>query len=411
LEYYNKYFEGVFWLPEKEDRKIISTLFIDKKGIATITSLESLENNEDFLNRVWDNFSLVLGYINCNQTSKTYSIKLYDVYKSHQSKGVLTKYKYTCKNPLISTFYDDQINSILYNSLMLNSVILNNWIPISGFENKSNIENKSFEINQFYKQPQIIELFKNKDYEIYLFFRASAGFKNRRQSFINENIFINIETSEQLEIKDLTKIKTSIERLFNLILFTPFHFENIEIRTTNKKDYKIIRKRDKINSSLNDKIEFDIFNNQSETIFLKWFEKQNRLELAIMNFFSVFGQKGVLIENKFLTYISILENYHKNNVKKKEDLKWRIKYLLEKSSIKNILNDIDKFSEILKTTRNYHAHLEEKHKEKSLKTEEIFKANNLLEFIIREILLREIGINENFKISQQINEFIQTLNE
>jgi hypothetical protein len=87
---------------------------------------------------------------------------------------------------------------------MLNSVILNNWIPISGFETKPNVENKSFEISQFYKQPEIIELFKNKDYEIYLFFRASAGFKSRRNSYINENIFLNIEISKQFEILEDT---------------------------------------------------------------------------------------------------------------------------------------------------------------------------------------------------------------
>lgn len=411
MEYYNKYFEGVFWLPDREDRKIISTLFIDKNGIATITSLESLEINEDLFNRVWNNFNLVLGYINCNEKSKTYSIKLYDVYKSHQSRGKLTKFKYTCNDPLISQSYDDQINSIFYNSIMLNSVIINNWIPISGFENKSNIENKSFEVNQSYKQPKIIELFNNKDCTIYLFFRASAGFKDRRQSFINENVFINIETFEHFEIKELPKIKSTIERLFNLLLFKPFYFENTEIRTTNKKDYKVVKKQNKLNSSLNNEIKFEIFKNQSQNILSKWFEKQDKLGLAILNFFSVFGQKGVLIENKFLTYISILENYHKNNVTKKGVLKWRLKNLLENSSINIILDDIEKFAEKLKITRNYHAHLEEEHKEKSLKTDGIHKANNLLEFIIRKILLREIGIIENSKTPSEIIEFINILNE
>jgi hypothetical protein len=411
LEYYNKYFEGVFWLPGKEDRKIISTLFIDKKGIATITSLESLEINEDFFNRIWDNFNLVLGYISCNEKSKTYSIKLYDVYKSHQSRGPLTKFKYTCNNSLISPLFDDQINSIFYNSIMLNSVIINNWIPISGFETKSKTETKSFEVDQFYKQPEIIELFKNKDYVIYLFFRASAGFKNRRNSYINENIFLNIETTKNFEIKELPKIKSTIERLLNIILFTSFYFENVEIKTTNQKTYKIIKKPKKLNPSLNDKIQFEIFKNNSHNIFSNWFEKQNKLELGIINFFSVFGQKGVLIENKFLTYISILENYHKNNVSKNGFLKSRLTYLLEKSSIKDKLNDIGKFSERLKVTRNYHAHLEEKHKEKSLDSGEIFKANNLLEFVIREIFLREIGIIENSKISSKMNEYIKTLSE
>tara|TARA_R110002072_G_scaffold280482_1_gene442852 strand:- start:893 stop:2125 length:1233 start_codon:yes stop_codon:yes gene_type:complete len=410
LEYYNKYFEGVFWIPGKEERKTISTLFIDENGIATITSLESLDINEN-VNNKWNNLDLVLGYINCNEKSKTYSIKLHNIYKTHQSLGALTKFKYKSNNTIITPFYDREIESINYSIVMLNADILDNWIPISGFDFKSDIENKSYEVSQYYKQPKIIELFNSKDYEIYLFFRAKSGFKKRRESFINESVFINIKASKHFEIKELPKIKSTIERLFNLLLFEPFYFENTEIRSTNKKDYKVIKKQNKLNSSLNKKIEFEIFRNQSQNIFSKWFEKQDKLELAILNFFSVFGQKGVLIENKFLTYISILENYHKNNVRKKGVLKWRLKNLLEKSSINNIFDDVEKFAEKLKITRNYHAHLEEEHKEKSLKTDEIYKANNLLEFVIREILLREIGIIENSEISSEIKEFINTLNE
>ena len=64
----------------------------------------------------------------------------------------------------------------------------------------------------------------------------------------------------------------------------------------------------------------------------------------------------------------------------------------------------------LKITRNYLAHLEEEHKEKSLKSEEIIEANILLEFVIREIFLREIGIIENSKIPSQIEKHLMDLN-
>jgi len=409
LEYYNKYFEGIFWIPGKEENKIISTLFIDEKGIATVTSLQSLENDETF-NKNWTKLNLVLGYINCHDKSKTYSIKLYDIYKTHQSIGPLTKFKYTSHNSLIASVYDTDINSTLYNTIMLSSDLINNWIPITGFDFKSDID-KSFEISQLYKQPEIVELFKNKDFEIYLFFRVSTGFEKRRNSFIKENIFINIETTISFEIKELTKIKSTIERLLNIIFFVPFYSSIIELKTTKKTTYEVIKKLDKLESSLGDKIDFKTFRNNSQDIFSNWFEKQNILELAIVNFFSVYGQKGVLIENKFLTYISILENYHKNNINKNGHLKARLKYLLEKSSISVKLNDIDKYAGTLKITRNYHSHLEEEHKEKSLKTEEIINANMLLEFVIREIFLREIGINENSKIPSQIEKYLMLLND
>jgi hypothetical protein len=58
LEYYIKYFEGIFWIPGKEEVKIISTLFIDEKGITTITSLQSLENDDNFAKN-WTKLNLV----------------------------------------------------------------------------------------------------------------------------------------------------------------------------------------------------------------------------------------------------------------------------------------------------------------------------------------------------------------
>lgn len=117
-----------------------------------------------------------------------------------------------------------------------------------------------------------------------------------------------------------------------------------------------------------------------------------------------------MIENKFLTYISILENYHKNHIDKNGYLKTRLEYLLNESSLALHFKKMDKYSERLKTTRNYHAHLEEKHKEKSLDSEEILKTNYLLEFVIREIFLREIGIDHKALIPHNVERYIIELN-
>lgn len=353
--------------------------------------------------------NLVLGYINCNESSKTYSIKLHNVHKTHQTIGVLTKFKYSSHKSLIASVFDNNINTTMYNSIMLSSDLINDWIPITGFDFKSSPD-KFFEISQLYKLPEQIDLFKNKDFDISLSFRASTGFEKRRSSFIKENTFINIKTTIPFELSQLTKIKTTIERLLSIILFKPFNSNTIELCTTEKITYKIIEKLNRLESSLGKEIDFKNFKNNSQNIFLRWFEKQSILELAIGNFFSVYGQKGVLIENRFLTYISILESFHKNNVQKKSHLKARLRYLLENSNISSKLNNIEKFSETLKTTRNYHTHLDEEHKENSLNTNEINSANMLLEFIIREIFLREIELNENIQIPSKIQDYLNVLN-
>lgn len=405
MEYNNNYYEGVFWIPEKEDCKIIGTLFIDENGDVTISSLQSFTTNDSF-DRDWNKIEIVFGYINSHNKSDTYSIIIYDVHKIQQTNGPLAKYKYKSFKSFISSNYDNKIGSSTYNSIMLSSNIINNWIPITGFNFNSDIEN-TYKINQLYEQPQRIELFKNKDFDIYLFFRASAGFKSRRNSFINEIVFINIETTNSYEIDELFKIKTIIERLLNILLFIPFYSTDVEIRTISKTTYKSLKINNNLNSSLGKKIDFGTFKDNSQDIFSNWFNKQSDLELALINFFSVYGQKGVLIENKFLTYISVLENYHKNNIKKNGVvLKDRLKYLFENSIINAKIDNIDNYTEILKITRNYHAHLEERHKEKSLTAEGINKANVILEFVIREIFLSEIGLNDAVKIPSGIDKYL-----
>ena len=408
MELYNKYFEGYFWIPGKEENKIISTLFIDEKGLITITSLESLVDDKVF-NRNWDKINLVLGYINCHDDSKTYTIKLYDVYPVHKLNGNLNKFKYSSNKSLITPKFDSNINSTLYETIMLGSDLINNWVPITGFDFKKEAS-KKFEVNQGYSQPEIIELFKNDELEIYIFFRAITGFKERRSSFIKENVFINIQTSKPYEVKELFKLKLIIERLISLILFIPYISKTVELSTIKKVNYQIVKKIEEFKLFQGDKINFEVFRKSSQNVFFKWFEKQNILELAIINFFSVYGQKGVLVENKFLTYISILENFHKNNIHKKGYLKTRLKYLLEKSIIGDKLNNIENFSETLKTTRNYHVHLAEERKVDSLTTQEIVTTNLLLEFVIREIFLREIELNENIQIPSKVQDYLNVLN-
>jgi len=408
LNYYNQYFDGIFWIPGGDERKINATLFIDENGSAIISSLQPLEA-ETNITEQWGEKKLVLGYLNSHCDSKTYSIKLYDTYTFYQSIGPLDKIKYKSDSTLIASVYDSEIESNLYNILMLSSDKLNNWTPITGFEINTNID-KKFEISHLYKQPDIIELFKNKDFSIYLFFRASTNFQNRRKSHITETVFINIEPIHSFEITELSNIRKSIERLFSLILFKPFLSKVIELRSKGGATYKVIKKMNELDNGIGKEINFEIFTKNSNLIFEKWYEKQKTLELGIINFFSVYGQKGVLIENKFLTYISILENYHKNHISKNGYLKKRLENLLNNSSLASQLKKVDVYAERLKITRNYHSHLEEKHKAKSLKSEEILKAIYLLEFIIRELFLRQIGIKYNSKIPDNVEKYIKELN-
>ena len=423
MEYYNKYYEGVFWIPENEKCKIIATLFINNRGVATISSLQPLLRKEEkATDRDWSKMDVVLGFINSHDDSKTYSIKLYDTQKNLQSIGALNKYKYISHNVFVADIYDNNICEESYNSIMLNSNLINNWISKTGFKADKNFSEK-FIVNQLYEQPEQIELFENNDFHIYVYFRANYGYPLRRKSYIQEEVFINIETTNNYAIKELVRMGNTIERLFNILLFIPFHSDNIEYKSVSKKTYKLLTKPKELNKHIKNEIDFELFQEKSQEIFHYWFEKQTKLELIIKNFFSVYGQKGVLVENRFLTYVSIIENYHRKNISIEDtktvlnkyfetvklrkynkietpNLQQRLIYIFDKSSVTSNIDDLKRYTEILKDTRDFHTHLLDNKEEKSLAWQDINKANQLFEVIIREILLKEIGITD---FNQNIN--------
>jgi hypothetical protein len=210
-------------------------------------------------------------------------------------------------------------------------------------------------------------------------------------------------------------------------MFIPFHFQNIEFKSTSNKTYKSLSKPRELEKHLNKPLNFESIQNRFQEIFHDWFEKKNKLELISDNFFGVYGQKGVLIENRFLTYVSILENYHRKNVSLDEtksvlghyfdkvsfnknkgvsfpNLQQRLIYILHNSSIFSKIDDLIKYTEILRDTRDFHTHLLDDKEEKSMTWEYIYNSNELLEYVIRELFLKEIGVDEFVKNINQISE-------
>ncbi len=414
-EYYNKYYEGIFWIPENEKYKIIGTLFIDKEGKATISSLQPLIKYDKPVDWGRIKIDTIFGYINGNNVSGTHSVKFYNAYNTSQSFGGLNKYQYISQKVLVSDFFDKDICEKNYNSIMFNAQILNDWINITGFKDNE-VFTKKFKVNQVYEKPEDIDLFTEDHLHIYINFRATAGYPIKRKTYIKEEVYINIKTKDNKSFDELIYLQKNIERLFNILLFYPFSAENIDVRSLSNKIYKwLFKPKEKIFYQKNE-IKFNLFKEQSTRIFDNWFKKQKKLELIINNFFSVFGQKGIVVENKFLTYVSILENYHRNNFSIETTKKILSKYnifkirkykgietpnfqqrlicVIDQSPVSSKIDNLKKYTEILRDTRDYHIHLLDVKGEKSLTWQEINKANQLLEFVIREIFIKELGIKD-----------------
>jgi hypothetical protein len=427
MEYYNKYYEGIFWLPEKEDYKIIATFFIDENGCTTITSIQPIvKGKPDHHMRNKEKISVVFGLISCNEYSKSYSVKLYDVLQTHHNMGSVEKFKYVASNSFITVGYDEDISKLNYTQISFTNEIISNWINITGFQIDSEVKDVN-SFNQIYKSPESIELFKSPDYTIKIVFGFTAGFPVRRKSYINEKALIQIETSS-CTAKDIFIVNDVFQRLLSLLLLLRLTKTTIELKSEGGKTYLHLDKAKEYNRVWSDKMDFNYFTENSNVIIGKWLAKYGSLELAIKNYFSVFGQKGVLIENEFLTYVSIIENHCKNNVDKEamkqlfekhkdnfhsslkyDNLVIKILYVLNSSLLKEKFPDIIELAKKIKTTRNFHAHLEEKHEEESLSVDQLTRVNKILSFTIREFLLKEIGV-DNLKEPYWMNKMITEIN-
>jgi len=393
-EIYNKYYVGIIYNPYKKDTSINAIVYIDDKGIATISSINGLWDNEY---KPMDNISMGYGFIhNVEDNNKTYTIQLLDIIQISQNFSPLTKYRYRSNEILIAEGIDKNVwKNTCYNTLLLTSKSFSRWVKISGLKTKIK-DLTNFDIAQNYIKPETIDIFDNKEKSIQIFFRAQASAAYNREVYIKEQVFLLVKIKNLADKNETLSIRAKIDRLLILILDTPL-ISDMEMRNENGFYYKYLKPNHFYNErDIVSPIDFEYFLNNSQIIFEKWFEKQKILDLFIRRFFGVFGRYGIFVEDKFLTYISILENFYKYKYKNKVNLKKQLLTIFTLSSLNEKIKDIDNYVETLKITRNYLTHSEEKHEKKSLSNIGMDKTNRVLEFLIRELLLKELSI-ENIK--------------
>lgn len=235
----------------------------------------------------------------------------------------------------------------------------------------------------------------------------------KREAKIREDVSIIIEFNSKRSLSELDDVRKRFMRLLAVVHFSPM--DNLTVKYSNPKsptNYLLSRKEN-YHVAIGQHVEFDVFQNSSQSIISNWFEKYAELKEIIDAFFAVYKRKGVLIENQFITYISIFEKLHKLRVS--DDitidnsneigldrsgrtavmLKDRLAFIFNKSSFfDNDEIDLLRLLNKIVKTRNYHAHLDESKKGDSFTSIQIPFINEYLEYFIRELLLVEIELEK-----------------
>ncbi len=418
------FFTGLWWLPERPDKKQYGSLTIDSEGKANLLLFEkpNMDSPLEF-----DNYNQITGLAFNHEEKKDYTIELINAWQTHFNTQELNKYGYLSTEYLIYKGNSDS-TPLRFKEIILYSEAVNEWIQPTGI--KSSKENrKPFNISFKYTQPKAIKFYQDEQMRIGCFFNGHYSLGKKGEAIINESKWISVELKQDIALDDFHKLVSSLENLFTLVLKGQIMFSSIKLKALNGVEYQhyVAGRKENflVNKSSRKGVDFYSFKEGSQTIFENWFLKSDELRMVINNFFTAFGNLTMYMENRFIAYISLLEQYHslrfidfnpKGETYKRmyekvlsslkgDSLSWVKKRLDDKTEInlrsrlddlmkKDVLHiDNDQLNRIIET-RNYLVHLDPS-KENILNNKEMMDINSLLEKDIIQLFHKEFVINVN----------------
>lgn len=409
-EFYNVHFHGIFWV--KLEHKVFGSLYIDNHGNCLLTTQQNIATaNPNPRLSYFSKNQNIFGVITNHSENKSYSIKMINSFLRSSRIAVLDLFRYESNKCLLSNFNKENLTELNFERILVSSKLISRWIKTTGLDFDYSIEH-IHTYNHIYRRPEQIHLFTSF-FQIYVGFDYQINQPLKREARIKEDVSIIIDFNSKRSLSELDDVRKRFMRLLAVVHFSPMY--NLTVKYSNPKsptDYLLSRKEN-YHVAIEQHVKFEIFQNSSQDIISNWFEKYNELKEIIDAFFAVYKRKGVLIENQFITYISILEKLHKlrvsdditidnsndlgidRNGRTAVNLKDRIAFIFNKSDFfdNNEIDLIKLLNKIIKT-RNYHAHLDESKKEDSFTSIQIPFINEYLEYFIRELFLVEIKLEK-----------------
>lgn len=421
-------YTGSWFLPENPDRKVFGSMSLSEEGKPVLLVFEKFRETNVF---EFDKIEQITGHVFNQLDRKTYTIELINVFQTSNTTGPPNFYFESTEYLIVEGLYTS--SHLKFKDIYLHTDILNDWI-----KSKRNIKVIDYE-TKFTAEctyAEVDELYKDDDVSIYAYSRGGYTFKSNRTATLSESKWINVELKNEVDMLKLHRSISSMENLFTLLFNHQAKFTSIELRDiegTTYKHYYAGRKDNFItNRTARQGVDFKNFTGNSQAIIGDWFKKQDELRLIVNNFFAAYGNSKMYNEDRYTTYISILEQYHKlryNNYKPKEDPEYirksekvlskldgedfdfvkarlvknkevRLQTRLKDLNTRFSLNYTDETIRKFVNTRNYYVHLD-RSKSDIYNGTELNDINVGIGKAIFSILHKEIGIEESPKKLRQ----------
>ena len=283
------FFTGLWWLPESPEVKCYGTLTIDEENIANLNLLLSPFGCSI---QVWGVYKQITGLVLNASDKNDYTFHLINPAVSGNVNTLnISSINYT-SSEYLSERGSHSSSSLTYTGIKLYVDIMGAWI-----------------------EPIEINLFKNEKMSIGVDVREKQITDNIGNIVNYKSKWINVELEDEISIKEILEIINSLENLFTLVLRGQIKFTSIELRDKKGREYEYClanrKKEFVLNKSSKASIDFVDFKNSSQKIIDNWLQKRGKLKIIINSFLTAYGNKSMYPESKFLSYISLLERYHK----------------------------------------------------------------------------------------------------
>jgi len=443
-------YTGVWWIPDKPEKKIHGTLRFTSDEGATLSLTGSFKDLVYKIKNIKEIFrpEIILGI-----SSDGKFITLYKCFE--------TTLNINLSGFLISSFYANVVfidahfqksEDIKFKNISVHYLYLDEWVDFSGFDiKKLDIEKKEM---VSYILPEPFQACINDNLNVLIEFRFSYQTPSmKKEMSIKQKTWIKIETSEPKSLKDYEKYLYYIQNFLTLGTTEPVYPLAIEgITEVNKKIIEIkgnfspyyppvkifyrFNTVRKMNISSCDMLfTFKDIYDKFGTFLRKWFGQAVLLEPVYNLYFGTLYNPHMYLNQRFLSLIQALESFHqrkfggkyltkeedynkiynalKNSIPDnvRSDLKGRLKEYLKygnefslrkrleeifekyKEILDKFIENQDAFIELAINTRNYLTHYDEKLEGKAAREKELFFLTENLKTLLEVCLLTELGFN------------------
>ncbi|HGE8324208.1 HEPN domain-containing protein [Serratia marcescens] len=433
--------DGLFWLPENEDKKIPGTIFI-KENEKIYLELKGIFK-EELGDSSESEFGVIFGYVE-KLNSITLSNSFY-INTNLNFGGYGTSSAKLLVNQVYSGAFLASPDECLFDSITFSCDHLDDWIGISGIDVKRAKGDEPHAI--YYKVPEniLIKLGDRINLSV-IFSYGMSGFKSITEAKFTQNTYLKLNSEVPLKISEFESLAYKIVKFISLGVGCPLVLSELTGKLSDntvgesvsfypesnqiKIFYQSAVYCDKKNILLNEmNFNFDRVHCDISAYINSWINIYDRLKPAVELYFSSFSGRSPLVEARFLSLAQGLETFHRRISDEKyideekfhelvgdilkhcpeEHIKWldgRLKHgneinlntrlLRLVSQFGSIVGDektINKLTRKITTTRNYKTHYSDSNEKAALSGIKLYKMVIFMECLFMLLFFKEIGFN------------------